>query len=401
MTRPCEIPAPESVLGVVDTSTRRRDEPADERARWRLIALNLSGLPRAVVCAFARDRERWLDRPPRVLEEDRALPATAAQRSVAARALERAGETAGDELERARGIGARVVTLVDEGYPPPLLDLPLPPPVLYLRGTTPARPALAIVGSRKASAYALEVAALFAEELARHGVWVVSGLARGVDGAAHRGALEAPGGRTAGVLGCGVDVEYPRRRENLHERIAERGALLSEFPLGTRPRPQNFPIRNRIIAALASTVLVAEGTARSGSLITARLALDLGRDVAAVPGRIFEPGAQGPNALIRDGALPALHPSDLLDTLPLPDRELLAPGPSDPAAAPPPGDTGRLLAALAEAPSTPEQLAAATSLPIEEVLARLLDLELAGHIRRHPGALWALSPRHALANVRR
>lgn len=366
-------------------------------ARARLIALNLSALPRAVVCALARDGERWLGRPPRVLEEDRALPATAAQRTVAARVIAGAAESAGRELERAAAIGARIVTLADPDYPAPLLDLPLPPPVLYLRGDPPARPALAIVGSRRASAYALEVAALFAEELARHGVWVVSGLARGVDGAAHRGALAAPGGRTAAVLGCGVDVEYPRRRENLHDRIAAAGCLVSELPLGTRPRPQNFPVRNRIIAALASTTLVVEGTARSGSLITARLALDLGRDVAAVPGRIFEPAAQGPNALIRDGALPALHPGDLLDTLPLPDRDLLAPGPPGPADPPPPGDTGRLLAALAEAPSTPEHLAAATSLPIDEVLARLLDLELAGHIRRHPGALWALSPRHALA----
>lgn len=367
--------------------------------RRRLIALNLAGLPRAVVCALARDRERWIDEAPGVLAEDRELPATAAQRATAAEAVAEAEERAGRELERAGRLGARMVTVVEEEYPPPLLDLPLPPPVLYLRGETPARPALAIVGSRKASAYALEVAGLFAEELARHGVWVISGLARGVDGAAHRGALEAEGGRTAAVLGCGVDVEYPRRRENLRERIAESGCLLSEFPLGTRPRPQNFPIRNRIIAALASTTLVAEGTARSGSLITARLALELGRDVAAVPGRIFEPAAQGPNALIRDGALPALHPNDLLETLPLPDRGLLASEPSAPAEPPPPGEAGLLLEALAEAPSTPEQLAAATALPIDEILARLLDLELAGRIRRHPGALWALSPRHALANA--
>ena len=166
-----------------------------------------------------------------------------------------------------------------------------------LLGRIPDRPAIAMVGSRAAVAYGLEAATLFARRLAEAGLTIVSGLARGVDTAAHRGALAASGGLTVGVLGCGLDVRYPTGTDRLRRQIAGRGAVITEFPLGTPPNKYNFPIRNRIIAALASGTLVVQGEARSGSLITARLALELGRDVYAVPGRIFDSRSAGPNAL--------------------------------------------------------------------------------------------------------
>jgi DNA processing protein len=221
---------------------------------------------------------------------------------------------------------------------------------------------------------------------------VVSGLARGVDSAAHRGALEAPGGRTVAVLGCGLDVDYPLGSARLRRRIAARGAVISEFPLSTNPYKSNFPIRNRIIAALAVGTLVVQGEARSGSLITARLALDLGRDVYAVPGRVFDSRSRGPNGLIRDGALPAERPRDILESLPLAIRERLTTAADEAEATGSDraeGDAGRLLSAMTPGePVTPGALATASSLPLERVLALLLELELAGRVRREPGPAW-------------
>ncbi|MEJ2086773.1 MAG: DNA-processing protein DprA [Acidobacteriota bacterium] len=231
------------------------------------------------------------------------------------------------ERRRASRLQARILTRVDEEYPSDLLDLELPPPVLFCRGHLPPKPAIAIVGSRKARATNLEVARMFGHGLAAAGITVVSGFARGIDQAAHRGALSARGGTTVAILGCGLDVDYPGGARPLAARIESSGALVSEFPLRTRPFKSNFPIRNRLIAALSLGTLVVQATLRSGSLITARLALDLGRDVYAVPGSIVDPSAAGTNGLIRDGALLAQETRDILEALPVLVRAALVSAP--------------------------------------------------------------------------
>lgn len=367
---------------------------ADRDRRDLLIALNAEPtLSRATVCALAPRLDAWVGRAAtaEVLAAELALPRGQMRRALAV--LPTAARVARRESERAVALGARLSTTLDDDYPRILRDLPLPPPVLYLAGKLPAEPAVAIVGSRQSDAYGREAAEWFARELATAGLTVVSGFARGVDLAAHRGALAADGA-TVAVLGCGLDFDYPRGRGALRQRMITRGGLVSELPFGAGPLAQNFPVRNRIIAALAVGTLVVQATARSGSLITARLALELGRDVYAVPGSIFQQRALGPNALIRDGAIPALHPRDILESLPVAIRERLAtPSPTAPdigspddAVATPAGPAGRLLRHLRPGnPQSPERLVAATDLPIEEVLTLLLELELEGRIRRHPG----------------
>jgi DNA processing protein len=363
-------------------------------SRRALIALNsCEALPRDAICRLAQGHRRWLEDGAQPLAEAPSLP----QRylKTAGLLLRDAPRAAKAERQRAAAWGARLLTRLDAEYPRPLLDLALPPPVLYCLGKIPRRPATAIVGSRAADSYGLETATLFARELARAGLTVISGLARGVDTAAHRGALTAVDGHTVGVLGCGLDVDYPPGSGRLRQKIAARGAVITEFPFGTSPHARNFPIRNRIIAALAGGTLVVQGRARSGSLITARLALDLGRDVYAVPGRIFDSRSVGPNTLIRDGALIAQHPRDILESLPLAERELLPPAEAvvtaetDSAPGPVADDAGRLLAAMTPGePLPPEKLAAASDLGVDRILALLLELELAGHVRREPGPAW-------------
>lgn len=378
-----------------------------------LIALNAApDLGRAAACRLAQTAECWSHGshgcPGR--SRRRSAAAVGAELGVPAAAVEQAralapeaARLAAAERRAARRAGARLLTLADDDYPARLRQLSLPPPVLYLRGELPAGPAIAIVGSRNADPYGLEAAGLFARALAAAGVAVVSGFARGVDAAAHVGAL-AGGGPTVAVLGCGVDVVYPRAHRALAAEVAARGALVSELPCGTQPRPFNFPVRNRIIAALAEGTLVVQAAARSGSLITARHALELGREVFALPGRIFDERSLGPNALLRDGAVPALHPKDLLAALP----GFAAAGPragagaaggggagvgDDPpgaGAAPPlPGLKGRLLAHLPPGSQrSPEELAGLADAAVERVLGGLLELELAGWVRRHPGAVY-------------
>ena len=297
-------------------------------------------------------------------------------------------------------LAVRVVLLGDPDYPAVLGQLEPPPPVLYLRGELPAAPAVAVVGSRRADPYGSEVAETFARHLAGAGVTVVSGFARGIDAAAHRGALAAPGGSTVAVLGCGLGVDYPRGHARLGCDIAGRGAVVTEFPCGLTPRAWHFPVRNRVIAALAAGTLVVQAAPRSGSLLTARHALDLGREVWAVPGRIFDERSLGPNALIRDGAALVLHPRDILDALDaLPSgRTARRAGSGEPAGGaaeprppaelppPPPGLAGEVLAALpAGAVRLAEEIAAGLAAPIDRVLGALLELELGGWVRRHPG----------------
>jgi len=212
--------------------------------------------------------------------------------------------------------GIRIATAFDEEYPAALAEIPDPPFLLFAVGRLERLklPAVAVVGSRNATRYGRDVASRLARELSNAGVTIVSGFARGVDAAAHEAAREGPGG-TIAVLGCGVDVEYPREHARLKGAMAATDLLLSEFPPGAEPRPQNFPVRNRIIAGLASGVVVVEASRRSGSLITARLAADCGRDVFAVPGSVFSETSIGTHELLRDGAILCRGAEDVLSEL--------------------------------------------------------------------------------------
>jgi DNA processing protein len=380
----------------IDSNALRGDlHPVSDKKRILLIALNATlGLEREVICHLALNLDVWWH-----LAESRSIPRDGQSLRLSKKVLTKARRIACNpdavtarELQRAEKLGATVVTLVDPGYPEQLRDLPLPPPVLYCRGTVTTAPGIAIVGSRQASRLGRQVAELAGRELALRGLNVVSGFARGVDAAAHRGALSATGGRTVAVLGCGLDFDYPRGHRGLGDRIAARGAVVTEFPFGTRPAARNFPVRNRIIAALAEGTLVVEATPRSGSLITARLALELGRDVYAIPGALFNDRSVGPNSLIRDGALLVQHPRDIIESLPWEVQRQLAPEEEQPGQAPLSGPKGSLLALMKPGHIyPPEALSSSTSWPIERVLALLLELELSGWVRRHPGPTFGRS----------
>ncbi len=350
-----------------------------------LVALNASPwLPREKACRLALGVASWAEHP--APAADPALAATLGVDrdilTVAERIRRRAGKLAAEARQRAAEVGAEILSAADEGYPAALADLPQPPPAIYVQGRLPPGPAVTVVGSRRVDLYGREVAELFASELAAAGAIVVSGFAYGVDATAHRAALAAPEGRTVAVLGCGLAVDYPRGHAKLGREIALRGARISEFPPDTPPAQWQFPVRNRILAALSQATLVVRAAARSGSLITVRHALELGRDVYAVPGRIFEEGSQGPNALIRDGAYPVQHPREILEHLkpPLACREKAA------AAKTEAGETDPLLAALPPAEERmPEDLAAELRRPLPQVMSELLEHELQGRVRRLPG----------------
>lgn len=227
-------------------------------------------------------------------------------------------EKASHQIEELSRLSGEVLILTDDRYPALLRETYDPPIVIYCRGafaTAFSQPVVAIVGSRRCSTYGRNVAEKLSRELAERGVTVVSGLARGIDSAAHRGALEG-GGLTVGVMGTGLDAVYPKENRKLAARIIEQGALVTEFPLATPPVSQNFPFRNRVISGLALGVLVVEGAERSGSLITARLAYEQGRDVFAVPGNITSAKSFGPNYLIKDGAKLVQTWLDVVEELP-------------------------------------------------------------------------------------
>ena len=218
------------------------------------------------------------------------------------------------EMAKVHKVGAWLVTLADDNYPSQLRKLADAPPVLYIKGSLvpPDERALAIVGTRKATAYGRDAAHYFATELAGNGVTIVSGLAEGIDAAAHRGALDG-GGRTFAVLGSGIDKIYPRQHVKLAQEIVQNGAIISEFPIGTPPEARNFPRRNRIISGLSLGVLVVEAPEKSGAIITATVAAEQGRDVFAVPGNIFSMTNSGTNRLIQDGAKLVMTVTDILD----------------------------------------------------------------------------------------
>jgi DNA processing protein len=259
------------------------------------------------------------------------------------------------------------------GYPPLLDELYDPPARLYLRGGPPEqleRPAVAIVGARSCSAYGAQVARELGRELAAAGVTVVSGLARGIDGEAHRGALAA-GGLTVAVLGCGIDRDYPRSHAELARRIAESGVIVSEYAPGVEPAPWRFPARNRIIAGLSLATVVVEARTRSGALISADFALELGRDVFAVPGEITAALSAGSNDLLRQGAAPLLSADDVLEVLGIERAPPPTAGPLSAAAR-------AVRAALADGAQDADGLGRATGIPSAELAATLVELELAG-----------------------
>ena len=279
------------------------------------------------------------------------------------------------------------LTLADRGYPHALRFIFDPPPELYIRGTMePADvEAIAIVGSRDASAYGLATAERLARELAGLGITVISGLAIGIDAAAHRGAL-AGGGRTIAVLGSGVDRIYPQRHRRLAAEVAESGAVVSEFPLGTPPRGYHFPLRNRIVSGLSLGVVVVEATDKSGSLITARLALEQGRAVLAVPGEVGVDRTRGVHRLIRRGATLIETGADIVEDV-LPWRT-----PSPPpkrADSPASAEQLRVLAAFDGITAQVDQLIGRSGLNAARVLEILLELELAGKVERHSGMVYS------------
>ena len=221
------------------------------------------------------------------------------------------------EMARVAKLGARIITWADAEYPAELRKLSDAPPVLYIRGRLTERDkrSLAVVGTRKATRYGIDAARQLSRELAAQRITIISGLALGIDGAAHEGALDTQEGRTIAVLGNSIDRIYPRENQALAQKIVERGAIISEFPLGTPPSGQNFPRRNRLLSGLALGVLVVEAPERSGALITASAALEQGRDVFAVPANIFNQTGAGSNRLIQDGAKLVMNAADILDEL--------------------------------------------------------------------------------------
>ena len=325
-----------------------------------------------LVDAFGSLRDAWRATPAalrRVLDE----------RSV--ESLVQARQTLSPELElqRLEREGVMAITLQDPDYPPLLAQIPAPPPVIYVRGTLASEDAtaVAIVGTRRATATGREVASRIARELAEAGVTIVSGLARGIDGVAHAAALEA-GGRTIAVLGSGVNVVYPPEHRNLASRIVESGALISDYPLDTKPDAVNFPPRNRIIAGLSLAVVIVEAPARSGALITCDFAADQGREVFVVPGSVLSHASQGSNRLLREGARAVTSAADILEDLNLDRRREQV---AVQQALPMTEEERRLLALVTSEPRHIDDLAAAANLEIAAASALLTMMELKGVIR--------------------
>ncbi len=354
--------------------------------RYQWIALNgAATLARLTLCRLAA---AWLssgDPLPRILEDAGSLGIAAPQGHRALAVLMEDPSWAAKEEAKAALQGIRIITVADRAYPEVLLQLPQIPPVLYLKGRDLPAPeeAVSIVGARKADAYGLEASRFFARHLAAAKATVISGLALGVDTEAHRGALEAAGGLTVAVLGSGLGAIYPKRNRRLAAAIAERGTLVSEFSLEAPPLARNFPVRNRIIAVSAWATLVIQATFRSGSLITARHAMELGRDVWALPGRIFDSLSVGANRLLRDGAGLAQDPDDLLHALPGLQANLSTKAEQLPLASEKAIALWRTLRVAEE--EEPEVLLSQCGLLPHEFQGILLELEMVGAIRRSSG----------------
>jgi DNA processing protein len=319
------------------------------------------------------------------------LTSAAAQAVVKKEAFKRAEK----ELAKIRTIaGCGLINWTDPEYPQTLLQIYDPPVLLYVRGDVQILnlPALGIVGTRKPTLYGTQMAERLGRELAARGIVVVSGMARGIDAIGHQGAM-AVKGRAIGVLGTGIDICYPKENKKLYEKVLERGAILSEFPLGTHPAPENFPVRNRIVAGMPLGIVVIEGAQYSGSLITARLAMEFGREVFGVPGNVTQPVSFAPNQLIKQGAKLVTNAEDVIEELPTPIRAALV------KAEKPEAEQRNLLAAAALNSSEKrlyDLLTSDEALPIDdiversslnssEVLATLFNLEMKGIVRQLPG----------------
>ena len=380
--------------------------PPDERQQWLQLRLGLLLRPEiswslkltlAEALARAAAAIPAQDQPGSVCS--RALTVALAEHPIKVqrrvrRALEGAAGDVEREVRRAEDSDVDILIPEDRDFPVRLLDLAQPPVLIYARRCSPihTRHSIGIVGPRNADPYGIDTASGFASDFATAGVCVVSGFARGVDIASHRATYHL--GPTWAVLGCGVDVRYPRQHHRDADCVVEHGGwVLSEFPLREAPQPWHFPLRNRLIAALSDSLLVVQASERSGSLITAHAALELGRDVWAVPGRVDHPRSRGTNRLIRDGANVALESRDLLETLP--SHRL----PVDEEAGEPPAPAGvsqlagRIHQLLCQGPSDLEVLQRTVGEPVANLLAALGELEIEGYVQRRGAGTYALRPR--------
>ena len=299
------------------------------------------------------------------------------------------------ELAEVKKAGIRLITWAEAEYPKLLTQIYDPPPLLYVRGNVEllSRHAISMVGTRRPTPYGNQMTERLARDLAERGLVIVSGLARGIDSSAHRGACAAARGGTIGVLGSGIDVIYPKENRKLFEEVEKRGAIVTEFPLGTYPAPENFPMRNRIVAGMALGVIVAQGALYSGSLITSRLAMEFGREVYGVPGNVTEPMSFAPNQLIKQGAKLVTNWQEVVEELPTEVRAELFPVEAT---------TAEERASLFEGSLSPtekrlfelirieepihvDELVEKTGLSSSETLAALCEMEMRGVIRQMPG----------------
>jgi DNA processing protein len=319
------------------------------------------------------------------------LPAATAQ-AVHSHAAFRDAEK---ELAEVKRLGCSLLNWDETGYPKRLLEIYDPPPLLYVRGDPQwlARHSMAMVGTRRPTPYGNQVAERLARDLAERGLVIVSGLARGIDSSAHRGACAASRGATIGVLGCGIDVVYPKENRKLFAEVEKRGAIISEFPLGAHPAPENFPVRNRIVAGMALGAVIVQGAQYSGSLITARLAMEFGREVFGVPGNITEAASFAPNQLVKQGAKLVTGWEDIVEELPTEIRAELFPVDATSAA-----ERASLCEESLSAPEKKlyelirveeaihvDELVEQTGLSSSQTLASLCEMEMRGIIRQMPG----------------
>jgi DNA processing protein len=299
------------------------------------------------------------------------------------------------ELAKVRKLGCRLLNWDEPEYPQRLLEIYDPPPLLYVRGDASVlnRHSISMVGTRRPTPYGNQIAERLGHDLAQRGLTIVSGMARGIDSSAHHGACQASNGAAAGVLGTGVDVIYPKENKKLFAEVEKRGVLISEFPLGTHPAPENFPVRNRVVAGMSLGVIVVQGAQYSGSLITARLGMEFGREVYGVPGNVTVDVSFAPNQLIKQGAKLVTSWEDVVEELPTEIRAELSP---------PEKTTGAERASLFENALSPlekkvfgllsvddsihvDELVERAELTSSEVLAALCEMEMKGIVRQMPG----------------
>ncbi|HEY2457717.1 MAG TPA: DNA-processing protein DprA [Candidatus Acidoferrum sp.] len=318
------------------------------------------------------------------------LPAPAAQAIFKKQSFWRAEK----EVAAIRRIGCKLVNWKEPEYPQALLQIYDPPVMLYVHGDSSIlnSPSLSIVGTRRPTIYGTQMAERMGRDLATRGLTVVSGLARGIDAIAHGGAT-AVGGKAIGVIGTGIDVWYPKENKKLYEKVLERGAIISELPTGSHPAPENFPVRNRIIAGMPLGVVIVEGKQYSGSLITARLAMEFGREVFGVPGNVTQEVSFAPNQLIKQGAKLVTSAEDVIEELPTPVRAALVQAERVESAQmnllleDGLNPTAKKIYALLSAEETRhiDEIVETTGLNSSEVLATLFDLEMKGIVRQLPG----------------